>query len=307
MPDLWMDVDAAVVVPMNILPLIDDTDFKTIETALVYNSGGLVVNWNFVTTAGAYTCVEIHPTTGGSHDVSEPRADQGMYGIEIPAAGGDHASNDTEGFGWITGVATGILPWRGPTIGFRAAGLNNVLIDTAYSATRGLAGTALPDAAADGVGGLVISDAGGLDIDAKLANTNEVTAARMGALTDWVDGGRLDLILDIIAADTTTDIPALFPANFADLSITATTGKVSIYRPTGSVVADVGNTASTFKTDLAVTDDTYNRAWIRFTSGNLTGEVSKVTDFVDATNFISVASAFSEAPGDGDDFEIINE
>jgi hypothetical protein len=73
---------------------------------------------------------------------------------------------------------------------------------------RGLAGTALPAAAADAAGGLVISDAGGLDIDAKLANTNEVTVARMGALTDWINGGRLDLIIDIIAADTTTDIPA---------------------------------------------------------------------------------------------------
>lgn len=72
--------------------------------------------------------------------------------------------------------------------------------------------TALPNAAADAAGGLPISDAGGLDLDAKLANTNEVTAARMGALTDWINGGRLDLILDIIAADTTTDIPALIAA-----------------------------------------------------------------------------------------------
>lgn len=72
--------------------------------------------------------------------------------------------------------------------------------------------TALPNAAADAAGGLPISDAGGLDLDAKLANTNEVTAARMGALTDWINGGRLDLILDIIAADTTADIPALIDA-----------------------------------------------------------------------------------------------
>lgn len=35
-----------------------------------------------------------------------------------------------------------------------------------YSATRGLAGTALPAAAADAAGGLPISDAGGLDMDA---------------------------------------------------------------------------------------------------------------------------------------------
>jgi len=62
--------------------------------------------------------------------------------------------------------------------------------------------TALPNAAADASGGLPISDAGELDLDAKLANTNEVTAARMGALTDWIDGGRLDLIIDLILADT---------------------------------------------------------------------------------------------------------
>lgn len=62
--------------------------------------------------------------------------------------------------------------------------------------------TALPNAAADGIGGLPISDAGGLDLDAKLANTNEVTAARMGALTDWINGGRLDLLLDAILADS---------------------------------------------------------------------------------------------------------
>jgi hypothetical protein len=36
------------------------------------------------------------------------------------------------------------------------------------SITRGLAGTALPDAAADAAGGLPISDAGGLDLDAQV-------------------------------------------------------------------------------------------------------------------------------------------
>jgi hypothetical protein len=70
------------------------------------------------------------------------------------------------------------------------------------SATRGLAGTALPAAAADAAGGLPISDAGGLDLDAKLAATNEITAARMGALTDWINGGRLDLILDAAAKES---------------------------------------------------------------------------------------------------------
>jgi hypothetical protein len=218
MPDIWMDVDLAVIVPVNILPLLDNTDFKTVEEAIVYDSAGIAITWNFVTAAGVVTETAITPTTAGVYDWSEPLANKGMYAIEIPASGGASANNDTEGFGWITGTCTGVLPWRGPTIGFRAAGLNDKLIDSAYSATRGLAGTALPDAVADAAGGLAISDAGGLDIDAKLANTNEVTAARMGALTDWINGGRLDLILDIIAADTTTDIPALIGAPVVSLA-----------------------------------------------------------------------------------------
>lgn len=65
---------------------------------------------------------------------------------------------------------------------------------------------AIPAAAADAIGGLPISDAGGLDMDAKLANTNEVTGVRMAALTDWIDGGRLDLLLDAIP--TTTPLTA---------------------------------------------------------------------------------------------------
>lgn len=136
MPDLWMDVDANVVVPMNIMPILDDTDFKSPEAALVYNSGGIAVYWHFVSAAGVMTDYIIHPTTGGVHDIAEPTADIGMYTIEIPASGGNHANNDTEGVGWITGVATGMLPWRGPTIGFRRAALNDLLIEGGSASTN---------------------------------------------------------------------------------------------------------------------------------------------------------------------------
>ena len=48
-------------------------------------------------------------------------------------------------------------------------------------------------------------DANSTQLAAIIADTNELQL-------DWVNGGRLDLILDIIAADTTTDIPALIAA-----------------------------------------------------------------------------------------------
>jgi hypothetical protein len=129
MPDIYMDVDAAVTVPVNILPLIDDTDFKTIEQDIVYDQAGMDLVWHFVTCAGVITATAVTPTTGGNYDWSEDLANKGTYKIEIPASGGASINNDTEGFGWFTGVATGVLPWRGPVIGFRAAALNNAYID----------------------------------------------------------------------------------------------------------------------------------------------------------------------------------
>lgn len=128
MSDIWIDVDAALTeVPVNILPLIDDTDFKTRETGTAFNAAGMDLVWNFTTTNGTFTQTPVTPTTGGDYDwVNQGKA---MYTIEIPASGGASINNDSEGFGWFTGFITGILPWRSPVIGFRAAALNNALID----------------------------------------------------------------------------------------------------------------------------------------------------------------------------------
>ncbi len=164
MPDIYMDVDVALTeVPVNIISLIDDTDFKTEEDSVVYNATDMALVWNFTKTNGVYSQTACTPTSGGAYDWKNQG--NGMYTIEIPASGGVTVNNDEEGFGYWKGKASGILSWRGPIIGFRAAGLNNLLIDNAFVATRGLSGTALPDAVADAAGGIPISDAGGLDLD----------------------------------------------------------------------------------------------------------------------------------------------
>lgn len=203
MPDIWYDVDTALAeVPVNKVPLIDDTDFKSIEAAVAYNATGLALYWHFVTTAGAYSVTAVTPTTGGNYDWTD-QGDAGVYTIEIPASGGASINNDTEGFGWFTGKATGVLPWCSPIYGFRAAGLNNLLIDDAYSTTRGLSGTALPAAAADAAGGLAISDEGGLDLDAIKTQTDKLGDANYG--------------IDKLVRSTT-------PANTLDVSATGEAG-----------------------------------------------------------------------------------
>ena len=70
MPDLWMDVDAALgAVRINTMQLIDDTDFKAREESMVFNQSGLDLVWNFTTTAGAFTQTAVTPTdTAGDYD-----------------------------------------------------------------------------------------------------------------------------------------------------------------------------------------------------------------------------------------------
>jgi hypothetical protein len=139
----------------------------------------------------------------------DPTDAPGLYRVDWPDAA------------FATGVAEVILTVKCATVFTEHLRVELVGYDPTDGVRLGL--TALPNAAADAAGGLPISDAGGLDLDSKLANTNEVTAARMGALTDWINGGRLDLILDIIAADTTTDIPALIATlqAFVDTEVAA--------------------------------------------------------------------------------------
>lgn len=271
MPDIWMDVDTALAeVPVNLLPLLDDTDFKAIEAAIAYNAAGLALYWHFVTAAGVYTVTAVTPTSGGDYDWID-QGNAGIYTIEIPASGGASINNDTEGFGWFTGKATGVLPWRGPVIGFRAAALNNLLIEDAFSTTRGLAGTALPAAAADAAGGLPISDAGGLDLDTYIKRLEAtITAAILARIDENISapktltsaydaakvaapvGAKMDIVDAPSTAGKNALADALLTRDFASVSYTGTvkciltslqklrntvqavTGKLKIFKENGT-------------------------------------------------------------------------
>lgn len=84
-----------------------------------------------------------------------------------------------------------------------------------YSATRGLAGTALPNAAADAAGGLAISDAGGLDLDAILADTAELQGlfTTGGTLRLLFPGSTIAAASDVSAIGTASDRSLRPPAD----------------------------------------------------------------------------------------------
>lgn len=126
MADIWYDVDVALVVPLNKVPLVLKSDGITISAAMVYNAAGMDLNWNFTDCTGPITHTNVVPTTSGVHDLVILA--NGMYSFEIPASAGT-INNDTEGFGWLSGETTAEAVWVSPVFGFRAAALNDALTE----------------------------------------------------------------------------------------------------------------------------------------------------------------------------------
>ncbi len=165
-----------------------------------------------------------------------------------------------------------------------------------YSVTRGLTGTAVPAVAADGVGGLPISDAGGLDLDTKLANTNEVTVARMGALTDWINSGRLDALLDTVVAAINT--AAMLAAGSTIIQ--------------GTIDTTVAATTTEFEADditEATADHFIGRVILFTTNGvdnRLVGQATDITGYVlNGGRAHFTVTALTEAPINNSTFVIV--
>jgi len=252
---IWFDVDAALSeVPINLMPLLDDTDFKSKEESVAYNAAGLDLVWNFITTAGAFTQTAVTPTdTGGNYDwVNQGN---GHYTIEIPASGGASINNDTEGFGWFTGVATGVLPWRSPEFGFRAAALNNSLIDGAtidVNVTAMAAGVVTATAiATDAIDADALKTDAITKIQSGLATPTNITAGTITTVTnltnlpavstDWLTaaGVKADAVTKIQTGLATSTALATVDANVdAILDDTGTTGVLLSTSALGSIFDD---------------------------------------------------------------------
>jgi len=185
--------------------IIDDTD-GTPEQGVTSASGGLAL-WYQKEGAAKVELTEsdLSALTDAHSDGGMLHIDDGYYRVDIPDAAFTGADSVL-----IGGAVTGMI-----VIGTE---LQIVEYDPNDSVRLGL--TALPNAAADAAGGLPISDAGGLDLDTQLANAVPTVAAirtemdsnstQLAAIvadtnelqTDWVNGGRLDLIIDAIKAVT---------------------------------------------------------------------------------------------------------
>lgn len=203
-----------------VVRIVDATD-GTPETGVLYNTAGIDL-WYRREGAAAVDITEasLSALTDAHSDGGFLEIGDGWYRLDLPDAAVAAGVTGVQIGGTVTGMVV-LAPY-----------IQLVAHDPFDAVRLGL--TALPNAAADAAGGLPISDAGGLDLDSKLANTNEVTAARMGALTDWIDGGRLDLLLDALLARLTAT-----RAGYLD---NLSGGAVALEATAQSILEDTGTT-----------------------------------------------------------------
>lgn len=112
-----LDVNSEIEMPVNLMALLARGDYRTKVEDLAYDALGMKLVWNFVTVIGVYSQTEITLSESGNY--AWINKGDGMYGIIIPASGGETVNNDTCGFGWITGMCNSTLAWCGPMITFK--------------------------------------------------------------------------------------------------------------------------------------------------------------------------------------------
>ncbi|MEK9721991.1 MAG: hypothetical protein VW405_00725 [Rhodospirillaceae bacterium] len=225
--------------------IIDSTD-GTPETGVVYNTSGIDLWYRRESSAkvsiteavlGTPALTDAH-TDGGFLHIGD-----GEYRLDLPDAAFATGANHVDVGGTVTGMVV---------IGGRVRLVN---YDPEDTVRLGL--TALPNAAADAAGGLPISDAGGLDMDAILADTNELQG-------DWTNGGRLDLIIDAILLDT-AEIGAagagLTEAGGTGDHLTALATAAALATVDGNVDAILLDTAEIGAAGAGLTAIPWNAAW----------------------------------------------
>lgn len=249
------------------------------ETAVEHNTAGIDLWYRRDVDPGGTPLAKVSLTEAALAALTTAHADGGIehigdgyYRLDLPDAA-------------VAGGAIGVLV-GGTVTGMMVIGNYHQLVDYDPNDAVRLGLTALPNAAADAAGGLPISDAGGLDMDAILADTNELQA-------DWVNGGRLDLIVD----ELTTNIDAI-EADTQDLQTQVGTAGAGLTAITGvQLAADQAVNATKFG-GAAVTATTSVTFPASSTVATTAGAVGSVTG--------AVGSVTGHTPQTGDTYALAN-
>ena len=133
-----------------------------------------------------------------------------------------------------------------------------------------------------------------IDIMAAPVQLNEVTAARMAVLTDWVDGGRLDLLLDAIPTT------AMRGTDDAALAAVATEARLS--ELDAGTVGKAANQIDEIRTDTGE----IGAAGAGLTNINLPNQTMDIIGNITGNLSGSVGSVTGHTNQTGDNFAIVN-
>ena len=167
-----LPVDTAIVVEVG--PLVDDTDFKSLETAIAYDAAGMAVD-AIQNDGSSLTKTDITLTSGGANDWTHKGS--GVYELELTAA-----QNDTEGTLRVVGVCDSVLPFESPVYTVVPQAVYNALV----------AGTDDLEVDAVAVGGTSVSGPGDLKADTASLSTFDASTDEVSADVAKVEGQSLD-------------------------------------------------------------------------------------------------------------------
>jgi hypothetical protein len=143
--------------------------------------------------------------------------------------------------------------------------------------------------------------------DVKISKDNGAFANLTTLPTVAPAGGAL-LQVTVSAAEMTADNVAI---RFSDAAGAEWCDLTVNIQPTSMLIAGAVNdptalaTSSVFNTSLSLANDFINNAFLVFTSGALAGESRKVGDFANASGQVTLATALTGVPADGDKFVIV--
>lgn len=149
----------------------------------------------------------------------------------------------------------------------------------------------------------------GLAPTVTLSKNGAAAAAASGAVTEIGTTGVY--VLAGHAADRDTTGSVLLHAVSAGADNCDVLYDVVEYDPmvpydSGAVVADAGNGAATFMTNLSsATDDKYINRWLKMTSGPISGEQRRISDYNGTTKVVTLSSAFTDTPGATETFILL--
>ncbi len=316
------DLEANTAVDLMVGPFLDSTDGDTEETGLTITQAEVRLSKNGGNTAQKNEATSLVHDELGNYvcklDATDTNA-EGILTLMIHESGSLSIKMDYT----VLSQAAYISKYTAKDAGFMDINIKTIgradaqeteadNLETAtanYSATRGLTGTAVPAAAADAIGGLPISDAGGLDLDTQLATTDQIGAAGAGLTAINLPNQTMDIIGSItgnlsgsvgsvtgavgsVAGNVDGSVGSVTGHtnqtgdNFAIVNGSA--GLVAINTDVEAILVDTGEigTAGAGLTDITVNAASVTAIWAKAMSDLAQGAPSATASVLTAINYL---------------------